>query len=117
MPAPHPALARAEAFCAAYDLRIPILQAPMASACPPSLAIAVAKAGGMGGCGALRVRSADDGAGGDQGLGVGGPCWQQWLVPAQSMDSRSATGARRDGRGGGAWLFGRVGSRSGSRGR
>jgi nitronate monooxygenase len=54
----HPALARAEAFCAAYDLRIPILQAPMAGACPPSLAIAVAKAGGMGGCGALLMEPA-----------------------------------------------------------
>jgi nitronate monooxygenase len=51
----HPALVRAEAFCAAYDLRLPILQAPMASACPPSLAIAVGKAGGMGGCGALMM--------------------------------------------------------------
>ena len=71
---PHPALTRAEAFCAAYDLRIPILQAPMAGACPPSLAIAVARAGGMGGCGTLlmapaaiaawaaEVRSATNGA-------------------------------------------------------
>jgi hypothetical protein len=34
-------------------LRVPILMAPMASACPASLAIAVANAGGLGGCGAL----------------------------------------------------------------
>jgi nitronate monooxygenase len=54
----HPALIRANSFCAAYDLRIPILQAPMASACPPSLAIAVANAGGMGGCGALLMQPA-----------------------------------------------------------
>jgi nitronate monooxygenase len=47
------ALARAEAFCARYDLRIPILMAPMAGACPPSLAAAVGSAGGMGACGAL----------------------------------------------------------------
>ena len=33
-------------------LRVPILMAPMASACPASLAIAVANAGGLG-CGAL----------------------------------------------------------------
>lgn len=54
----HPALVRAEAFCAAYDLRIPILQAPMAGACPASLAIAVGKAGGLGACGALLMQPA-----------------------------------------------------------
>src|ERR1700709_2762776 len=54
----HPALARAQAVCAAYDLRIPILQAPMAGACPPSLAVAVAKAGGMGACGTLLMAPA-----------------------------------------------------------
>jgi nitronate monooxygenase len=53
MPDLHPALARARAFCADYDLRLPILMAPMAGACPASLAIAVASAGGLGGCGAL----------------------------------------------------------------
>ena len=50
---PHPALARAAAFCEKHTLRVPILMAPMASACPASLAIAVANAGGLGGCGAL----------------------------------------------------------------
>ena len=49
----HPALARAAAFCDAFNLRVPILMAPMAGACPPALAIAVANAGGLGGCGAL----------------------------------------------------------------
>ncbi len=44
---------RAAAFCAQYGLQIPILEAPMAGACPPSLAAAVAAAGGMGGMGAL----------------------------------------------------------------
>jgi nitronate monooxygenase len=47
------ARARAAAFCASFGLRVPILQAPMASACPPALAAAVASAGGMGGLGAL----------------------------------------------------------------
>jgi len=47
------ALERAAAFCRTYDLRVPILMAPMAGACPPSLAIAVSRAGGMGACGAL----------------------------------------------------------------
>ena len=46
-------LDRAQAFCERYGLRIPILMAPMAGACPPSLAAAVASAGGMGACGAL----------------------------------------------------------------
>jgi len=46
-------LTRARAFCEQYDLRVPILMAPMAGACPPELSIAVAKAGGMGACGCL----------------------------------------------------------------
>jgi nitronate monooxygenase len=54
----HPAIARAEAFCKTYDLRIPILLAPMAGACPPSLSIAIAKAGGLGACGALLMQPA-----------------------------------------------------------
>lgn len=51
-----PPLARAQAFCRAFDLRLPILMAPMAGACPASLAIAVAEAGGLGGCGALLMQ-------------------------------------------------------------
>lgn len=47
------AIARAEAFCRRFGLGLPILLAPMAGACPPSLSIAVANAGGLGACGAL----------------------------------------------------------------
>jgi nitronate monooxygenase len=47
---------RAETFSARFGLRLPILLAPMAGACPPSLAIAVANAGGLGACGALLMR-------------------------------------------------------------
>ncbi|HEY7248761.1 MAG TPA: nitronate monooxygenase [Xanthobacteraceae bacterium] len=54
----HPALERASAFCDTFTLRVPILMAPMASACPASLAVAVANAGGMGGCGALLLQPA-----------------------------------------------------------
>ena len=54
----HPALARAEAFCARWGLRIPILLAPMAGACPPSLSVAVANAGGLGAGGALLMQPA-----------------------------------------------------------
>lgn len=44
---------RAAQFCSRFGLRAPILQAPMAGACPPALAAAVANAGGLGGFGAL----------------------------------------------------------------
>jgi nitronate monooxygenase len=47
------ALARARAFAQRFGLDAPILMAPMAGACPPDLAIAVANGGGMGACGAL----------------------------------------------------------------
>jgi nitronate monooxygenase len=46
-------VARAESFCRDYGMRVPILLAPMAGACPPSLSIAVIRAGGLGGCGAV----------------------------------------------------------------
>src|SRR5689334_20502624 len=54
----HPALARTNAFCERFGLRLPILLAPMAGACPPSLSIAVANAGGLGACGALLMQPA-----------------------------------------------------------
>src|SRR5580704_17854226 len=47
------AIARAQKFAASHGIEIPILQGPMASASPVSLATAVANAGGMGGMGAL----------------------------------------------------------------
>ena len=53
---------RAAEFCRRFGLRFPILQAPMAGACPPGLAGAVANAGGMGGMGALLATPAEIGA-------------------------------------------------------
>src|ERR1044071_9557807 len=47
---------RAAAFCERFGLRMPILLAPMAGACPPSLSIAVMHSGGMGACGALLMK-------------------------------------------------------------
>ena len=44
---------RAQTFCEQFGLKLPLLMAPMAGACPTGLAIAVANAGGMGGMGAL----------------------------------------------------------------
>ncbi len=49
---------RATAFCDRYGLRLPILLAPMAGACPASLSLAVAQAGGMGAMGALMTEPA-----------------------------------------------------------
>jgi nitronate monooxygenase len=47
--------ARAEDFASRLGIRLPILLAPMAGACPPSLSIAVANAGGLGASGALMM--------------------------------------------------------------
>ena len=52
----HPALTRAQAFCERFGLRVPVLLAPMAGACPASLSIAVMEAGGLGACGALLMQ-------------------------------------------------------------
>ena len=54
----HAALARAEGFAARHGLRVPVLLAPMAGACPVSLSVAVAQAGGMGALGALLLAPA-----------------------------------------------------------
>lgn len=54
-----PLLARAETFCRRLGLRVPILLAPMAGACAPSLSIAVCDAGGLGACGALLMKSGE----------------------------------------------------------
>ncbi len=43
----------AQGFCEKYGLTFPVMLAPMAGACPASLSIAVANAGGMGAMGAL----------------------------------------------------------------
>src|SRR5216684_4980059 len=53
MPSETSARERAAAFCRRFGLRVPILMAPMAGACPVGLATAVGNAGGMGGLGAL----------------------------------------------------------------
>lgn len=50
------ALVRAQQFADRLGLGLPILLAPMAGACPPSLSIAVANAGGLGACAALMMK-------------------------------------------------------------
>ncbi|HEX8692351.1 MAG TPA: nitronate monooxygenase [Longimicrobium sp.] len=49
----HPVWRRVGEFRRRFGLRIPILEAPMAGACPPGRAAAVARSGGMGALGAL----------------------------------------------------------------
>ena len=46
-------LDHALAFCRRYHMKMPVLLAPMAGACPVSLSTAVANAGGMGAMGAV----------------------------------------------------------------
>jgi nitronate monooxygenase len=41
-------LPRVDEFRARFGLRVPVLEAPMAGSCPPALALAVIRAGGMG---------------------------------------------------------------------
>lgn len=47
---------RAGKFASRLGIRVPILMAPMSGACPASLAIAIANAGGLGACGALLMQ-------------------------------------------------------------
>ena len=49
-------LQRVESFTHRLGIRLPILLAPMAGACPPPLSVAVAQAGGLGACGALLMK-------------------------------------------------------------
>ena len=53
------AVDRAQSFAGSLGIQLPILLAPMAGACPPSLSIAVANAGGLGACGALLMQPAE----------------------------------------------------------
>jgi nitronate monooxygenase len=94
----HPAVARAEAFSATYDLRIPILQAPMASASPPSLAIAVANAGGLGGCGALMMQPAAINAWASEVRAASNGAFQLnlWIPDPAPVRDRAAEAAVRD---------------------
>src|SRR6202035_5701526 len=57
-----PVTERIKQFCARFNLRIPILLAPMAGVPSPALSIAVANAGGLGSCGALLMPPAESAA-------------------------------------------------------
>jgi len=78
-----PAIVRAEAFCEANGIRVPVLMAPMARACPPSLAFAVGSAGGMGACGALLYATA-----GDRRLSAEGSRRDEWCFSTSGSGGR-----------------------------
>jgi nitronate monooxygenase len=48
--------ARAESFCKRFGLKLPIVLAPMAGACPPTLSIAMMNVGSLGACGAVLMQ-------------------------------------------------------------
>ena len=103
--ASRPEIARAEAFCEAFGLRIPILMAPMASACPPA-------SGDRGGqCRRIgRLRRIADAARRDQGVGGGNARRRQWRVPDQPVDPRPSAAPRSHRRGESAGISGRLGA-------
>ncbi|MCW8084825.1 NAD(P)H-dependent flavin oxidoreductase [Sabulicella glaciei] len=95
MPTPR---RRAETFCTRFGLRLPILQAPMASASPPALAAAVSNAGGMGGLGALMSDPAGIAAWAAEFRGRSNGSFQVnlWIPdPAPPRDAAREDGARR----------------------
>lgn len=89
---------RAAAFCARYGLERPILMAPMAGACPPGLAAAVANAGGMGGCGALLMEPEDIGDWAERFRAASNGTFQMnlWIPdPVPERDAESEGAVRR----------------------
>ncbi|MDA3630096.1 nitronate monooxygenase [Saccharopolyspora oryzae] len=79
---------RVQDFCARFGLRVPILEAPMAGACPPALAIAVAEAGGLGANGVVLdqpERIADWMA--EFRAGTNGPCQLNTWIPDEPVDA------------------------------
>ncbi len=73
---------RAAGFCDRFGIRVPILLAPMAGACPPSSSIAVMRAGGFGACAALLMqpKEIEDWAA-EVRANVGGPFQINFWVP------------------------------------
>ncbi|MGD0635201.1 MAG: nitronate monooxygenase [Beijerinckiaceae bacterium] len=97
-----PVLSRAREFCGRFGLERPILLAPMAGACAPSLSIAVMQAGGLGACGALSMSPAGIAAwAAEVRAGSGGPFqFNLWIPdpapvrdPAKEREMRNFLGA------------------------
>ncbi|NND92146.1 MAG: nitronate monooxygenase [Granulosicoccus sp.] len=78
----HPSIDRAASFAERLGLRVPVMLAPMAGACPPSLSIAVCEAGGLGACGALLMSPEEiQRWAGDVRAQTGGPFQMNIWVP------------------------------------
>jgi nitronate monooxygenase len=85
------AFERARAFAGQWGLGAPILLAPMAGACPPSLSIAVVRAGGLGACGALTMApDAIDAWAADLREATGGGAFQMNLWVPEPAPARDA---------------------------
>ena len=80
---------RVQEFTDQAGIRLPILLAPMAGACPPALSIAVANAGGLGACGALLMSPEAILSWCDE-FRRGEP----WRISAEPLDTGPADGAR-----------------------
>jgi nitronate monooxygenase len=77
-----PEQSRAEAFCRRFGLKMPVLLAPMAGACPPSLSIAAMNAGSLGACGVLLMQPDEIIAWADEVRGKGnGPYQLNLWIP------------------------------------
>lgn len=89
---------RVTAFCTRFGLRLPILLAPMAGACPVPLSVAVAQAGGMGAMGAVLSSVADIGNWMDAfGRGSAGPAQVNlWVPDPPPLRDAAAEAATRD---------------------
>lgn len=91
-------LGRARAFCDRFGLELPILMAPMAGACPPGLAAAVANAGGMGAFGAVLTSPAGIGDWTQQFRAASNGAFQlnTWIPdPAPKRDADAEDAVRR----------------------
>lgn len=83
-------------FCRKHGLRVPILLAPMAGACPVQLSIEVGKAGGMGALGALMSAPGEIGAWvSDYRARTDAPVQINLWIPEPSPPHRDAERERR----------------------
>jgi nitronate monooxygenase len=90
-------LKRVEEFTTRLGIRVPILLAPMAGACPASLSVAVAQAGGLGACGALLMKPDEIVAWADEFRrgSTGGFQMNLWIPdPAPKRDSEAEARVR-----------------------
>jgi nitronate monooxygenase len=90
-------LDRVQKFTERLGIRVPILLAPMAGVCPPSLSVAVAEAGGLGACGALLMKPDQivAWAGEFRAGSSGGFQMNLWIPdPAPKRDSEAETRVR-----------------------